>query len=787
MIMRTKKFGSMMLCGLFLSAFLYGCGSSSNEGSATPEPVGSVGADAVCEECHRASIDPVTGEGIVAQYERTSFHKGLTYPGGLNDCESCHGGGTDHYGVGPIYFPNPFDNNGVRCAFCHNGAHPTNAPTRFASSKHANVVIKEGNPCRRCHTSQGAVLGATYGLTGTKDVMDNAAYQGAVPAAKEYTQFTCDTCHEHGGGLRPVKARDAAGNVVSWNPSQSNKVNDQFNLCTSCHGLKTFDGSKVMASGTAASGTVPVGHHENSWYRIIATTHLNNSDNEAAGGISGYVIRVNGKKPCFDCHGHEAKTNTNKQNPFVTTGSTAYDPANATNYTEWAKSAHAGRLLTAKYKAAGSTARTVEEVDLVMNAIVTPQPFFADDWSAESQQACQRCHTATGASNFLTNPAAYDQTKNDFSHLAGWTASKASKQREVLYCWTCHSNASTGLLRNPGAFTAFYNFQGARAQFPDLGSSNVCVPCHSGRESGESITAIKDFTDVGFKNSHYRSAAGLMFVKSGFIAFIDPNTPIGTSTYGKSLTSTDDGGAISSTHRKLGTTAINGDSHNPAVFTPGNFDSGGPCVTCHMTAAGQPNRTTSHSWEISADAFKQVCINCHNSEGGIALTAENFDDIFLTPQEEVFLDALNLAQEVLLKNYNISYTSVYPYFYDLSKDPSGATKVTDWTRGGTVDGMKLMGACFNINLLKRDPGTFAHARTYTRRLIYDSIDFLDDKTINLSAGATAIATSPAIYGKGASAYTDGTLTKLAPGTTEAMIYLIGWSRSTGAWNAPERP
>ena len=626
MIMRTKKFGIMMLCLLVLSACLYGCGSSGNEGSAstTPQAVASVGADAVCEQCHNTNVDPVTGESIVAQYERSSFHKGSTHLNGLNGCEACHGGGGDHYGVGPIYYPNPFDNNGVRCASCHNGAHPTNAPTRFASSKHANVVIEEANPCRRCHTSQGAILGAAYGLTGPKDVMDNETYQDAVPAAKEYTQFTCDTCHEHGAGLRPVRARDAAGNLVNWNPSQSTKANDQFNLCTSCHGLKTFDGSKVMASGTAASGTVPVGHHESSWYRIIATTHLNNSDNEAAGGISGYVLRMPtgtnpDATPCFDCHGHEAKTNTNKQNPNVTTGSAAYDPASATNHTEWAKAAHAGGLLTAKINAAGSNSRTVEQVDLVMNTVVSPLPFLEYDWSSADRQDCQRCHTSTGASNFLNNPAAYDPANNDFSHLAGWTASsKASKQREVIYCWACHSKVSSGLLRNPGAFTAPYNFHGAPAQFPDVGASDVCIPCHAGRESGESLNSITDFSDASFKNSHYRAAAGLMYVKIGFTDFIDPNTPIGTSTYGKSLTSTEDGGALSSTHRKLGTPAINGDSHNPSVFTPGNFDADGPCVTCHMTATGQPNRTTSHSWAINANAFNQVCINCHPSEGGRA-------------------------------------------------------------------------------------------------------------------------------------------------------------------------
>ena len=33
----------------------------------------------------------------------------------------------------------------------------------------------------------------------------------------------CETCHQHGGGLRPVKGRDAAGNIVNWNPSKSKR------------------------------------------------------------------------------------------------------------------------------------------------------------------------------------------------------------------------------------------------------------------------------------------------------------------------------------------------------------------------------------------------------------------------------------------------------------------------------------------------------------------------------------------------------------------------------------
>ena len=64
------------------------------------------------------------------------------------------------------------------------------------------MQIEEGNSCRRCHSNEGAILGAFYGLTGPADVMDNVTYQGAVPAQKEFTAFMCETCHQHGGGLR---------------------------------------------------------------------------------------------------------------------------------------------------------------------------------------------------------------------------------------------------------------------------------------------------------------------------------------------------------------------------------------------------------------------------------------------------------------------------------------------------------------------------------------------------------------------------------------------------------
>lgn len=412
-------------------------------------------------------------------------------------------------------------------------------------------------------------------------------------------------------------------------------------------------------------------------------------------------------------------------------------------------------------------------------------------WTTEDFKTnadCIRCHTTTGYINYVTSTPVFTLPTAPLA---------ASETYGVLGCNACHASYDfKNTIRNVPQYTAPYNNGQSPQSYPDLGFTNICMPCHAGRESGDTINAVTDITNVSFKSSHNMAVAGLMYMKIGFTSFTSASAVIGSSTYGKSLspdTSVPGGivGGVSSTHRKLGTTAINGDNHNPAFFVAGVLDANGPCVTCHMNANGQPYRTTSHGLKINSDAYNQVCTNCHTSEGGIALSGSNFQAVFLEPQSTGFRNALALAASLLQTEYNIKYDPANdPYFFDLSLDPAGRKPVTDWTRGGTINqklALKLMGACFNINLLNGDPAAYAHARTYTRRLIYDTIDFLDDGKLNLSVSTTATAIMPATFGKGANAYTDGTLTTLSPGTTESMIFLIGWNRTTGKWSTPERP
>lgn len=751
---RCLRFASVLTLGIFV-LLIGGCGSSGNkEGDGGLTNVG----DTVCTQCHSAVLDPLTQQSIIVQYERSSPHKDSPYANDGNGCEACHGSASQHNGIGPIQYPDPFAGNGTRCADCHKGDYATDAPTKFAGSNHgdpAKFTLEEADPCRRCHSHEGAVLSNIAGLTGNGEILDNPVNQGLVPFTTTYSAFRCSTCHEHGAGLRPVMARDNTGNLVNWNPDK-NQEPGQFDLCTSCHTMYDYTGNTLLASGTAADAatgkpaTGKVGHHETAWYRIIATTHYDNpatgrnagdnADLAAGNVIEGYNLRKNTANPCFDCHGHEAYAGTRR-------GQTT----TPTIYTDWAQSGHAGGLLGAKYAAADSeTDRTLDEVDSVMisgvaatesstvygtltRATSAGDAWGHYNWDRSGRAACQRCHTATGAANYLANPATYDANNNSFTHLSDWTSSTkavGSTQNELLYCWGCHTNAAKGLLYAPGAITASYTDVSPEPVFPDSGASNICISCHSGRESGDSIKAkIGNFSNLSFINSHYLTAGGTVFAETGYeFAGRDYAIPSGD------------------THDRIGR-GLTGNATVDADYT------NGPCVSCHMDSRDTDDLTVKRSHTYSpltryADndlALNPVCVNCHTTrgEGSNAAVAWLGDDntaatLQGTTHRARYQAALE-ALKVLLGLKGYYFAESHPYFFT---DNTYATAVKNWLSPGDADttgattGKNNMGAAFNYNLMKHDPGGVAHNRRYTRRLVYDAIDWVDDDTLNYSVSTT---------------------------------------------------
>jgi hypothetical protein len=99
---------------------------------------------------------------------------------------------------------------------------------------------------------------------------------------------------------------------------------------------------------------------------------------------------------------------------------------------------------------------------------------------------------------------------------------------------------------------------------------------------------------------------------------------------------------------------------------------------------------------------------------------------------ETQFDAALAAVQGTVNTKGICWTNAYPYFnvYDTATGVCTATGYTAWPDKDTL------GAAFNMNMLKHMPMAFVHNSLYTRRLIFDSIDWLDNGVLDGNIAAT---------------------------------------------------
>jgi hypothetical protein len=469
---------------------------------------------------------------------------------------------------------------------------------------------------------------------------------------------------------------------------------------------------------------------------------------------------------------------------------------------------------------------------------------------------CVRCHTADGFKQFATGTTPFTNVNN----VGG-----DGKTNSPLDCQACHTapltNDSTRLA--VAKVSTFYNVSTVdkvsnktvksriQADFPDVEASNMCISCHAGRVNGSNLTELAtksndwNLSNTSFQNSHYMAAAGVMYMKSGFVNFTTLSAPTPSSKDGQALVlssksysktllpdadSTPGGisGGTTSTHRLIGTLGLapaEGQADGETPYLGRGTDpaqrplaQGGPCVNCHLeafnpskgdaAAAENPSGLDLYSDDVPAKrpgaghslsaldetTIKQICLPCHAHTKGLNL--ENFVEKKVTPAKAPYQDTLELIKKLLLNKYNIKYDSAaYPYFYDLQKDSTGKTALVDWTRKGVAgipaaglsktDAYRLQGACFNLNLLARDPGAYVHGRTYSQRLQYDTVDFLDDLKMNFSALNTARTVYPEkFYGNNANTGYDVDLVNF-PVASDGMLWLSGTHPNNNELTPPD--
>jgi len=181
-------------------------------------------------------------------------------------------------------------------------------------------------------------------------------------------------------------------------------------------------------------------------------------------------------------------------------------------------------------------------------------------------------------------------------------------------------------------------------------------------------------------------------------------------------------------------------------------------VGCHLLnnpAEGVgPNQVAHYFSPITVSAGDTItsintttCAVCHTGEH--EMTAKILDTY-----AKGYDATLEAMAAVLGETRNFWWAECYPYFFQTSADAlacNSANAVKNWlstgdvVTNGSVTGKHNMGAAFNLNVLEHEGGACAHNRIYTQRLIYDSIDWIDDNVMNNSAPATLNALNPATH------------------------------------------
>ena len=571
------------------------------------------------------------------------------------------------------------------CATCH-----PQQTAGWMTSRHANAeggLNSNGTPslvffghvpvtdCTVCHDP----LGDSNNVTLVSSL-----------GSKDRPVVGCESCHGPGslhanaGGIGPISLiSNTSGTVLGSGPTVT--VSGQFVMCTSCHALLDSSGTFTAPTVHDPTGSMfPNGNQYTITDTHFATAGTYSTNNTLLSPIplTGYAMDYSSETVCTQCHDPHGSADINR---------------------DWAASGHGDRSAV---------------------------PWYRYNWSLSNYQFCQRCHTTSGFKNYANANARHDTAtiSNIWNGLVSNVSSTDFKP-QMLQCTGCHTNNS-GALRNPGAYNAIYGYRTGtpssastgtqaiqaygRFQYPNASSSNVCIPCHSGRNSGETIhllntaqagtNAVVNFGALRAVTSHDMTAAGTVFRGLGY------------EYEGRGY---DNPGSYR--HNKIGTAAVP------------NTGRGGPCVGCHMYRTGDSanhlftnvntfvslvSGTTTTTTVVSSE----VCFQCH------AGSSTSLGEI-VEQEKEAFINAVAALQTQLTfkaLNTGTNWLSRTPYY-----------SFTDTDTTGNTTGKNNLGAYFNRSYLVNEAGAFVHNSKYAKRLLYDSIDWIDDNDMNFSVGTDA--------------------------------------------------
>ncbi|HIJ95726.1 MAG TPA: hypothetical protein HPP94_08320 [Desulfuromonadales bacterium] len=593
----------------------------------------------------------------------------------------------------------------------------------------------------------------------------------------------CADCHEPEAG-HPASCNRCHAGTPAGTPTTVNHVStnpDRDGKCDKCH--------------ARTNGLFPTAG--------VKEAHFNNNTSV---NYPGSYVSSQYERNCRKCH-----------NPHDTTSA-------RNNLRDWATSGHGTVSGFSKFRT-----KTRDDFDFKTAGSFTLKASQALSDSNNGQyQVCLRCHTTTGFIQYVSSgfsdlsPFGANDPKtgkpfrmDDYpTGVTGFRSKISSdKSKELTNCNACHDNGNGSAygykLRSVPRVTTFYNFSSRAGvamkggairsfglTFPDVGASNICVACHSGRMTGLDVKMADirglELDKAGRIVNHFRGAAELIFRPT------DKNGTIvgaGFEFYSSGSSKLQGYSNVNFTHDIIGT-----GSTNPLRSPEGTqglaADSRGygPCVGCHMNAKG--NDGTSHTFlPVNRNASStyrngstpsdpitgvtsKACAACHTDAAG----KMEWNDSGIDPASGSSYNLLEL-QKVQYKAAAKAFARLLSFAVDsrtarVIEDAEGrpgtpsnwygsnitGVKVQPWLRSSTksddsdkpLNGLVFyilgaqftdpltgatyplrsaaytMGSVYNFYMLYYDPGAFAHNRRYVKRLIFDSMDWLDDGTLNKS-------------------------------------------------------
>ena len=539
---------------IMLTILLGGCGSSNKEGISTGN-VARVADEATCRVCHAASIDPVSQRLIVPDYLNSAHYDHEAVAG----CEGCHGGGAEHFGVGPIPFPNPLASK--RCNVCHTdgtiqvpaiiyvspdfvGACAPCHTTSGIGGIHAAQVTSTGS-CVKCHDVAAPQHGPSL-------VGDNNGVRAIVPEFKKNshhivnaggadpTDAQCIACHMEGKVVNGIAVVDktyhmadamihlrngnttlagnqtaASGAQYIWNPASPNHTAmDQF--CMSCH--NSAGATAVAALGLAGqTATNPFGDLISNGYdqmsraSVVAVFEQFATINVAHHAVRGkkYQTRVSDHSSAVTIwRQYSSATSPGSRKTLSEAGMfvTAYTPLGASQSVGDDSTLHCGDCHTVGQWKPGSTTNAL--------GTATTTPIGAHG----------------SANEYLLRNAYGSDALHHQDDVPGATTGQITAQGGNYVCFLCHTIAwygsSDGLHNNIDGEGSRCNGQdtvgltgvgvGKRmTTIPGIGNlfGYSCGQCHNAGQQG--------FGGIHGKNAVYKAYSGLTDATGNSFALVD--------------------------------------------------------------------------------------------------------------------------------------------------------------------------------------------------------------------------------------------------------------------------